>query len=70
MKGQNKQGPDEAGGQLASWKPVGGAATTIAGTLNGEAAGGAGETARALAAKTRPAPVLLSLAGSSKALVV
>ena len=24
VKGQNKQGPDEAGGQLASWKPVGG----------------------------------------------
>ena len=24
VKGQKKQGPDEAGGQLASWKPVGG----------------------------------------------
>ena len=67
------------GGQLASWKPVGGF-DGLPGRWTLEAGGGGllglvGAWAlpaplKPLAAKTPPAPVLLSLAGSSKAFVV
>ena len=50
------------------------AAATVAGTLDGEGrwatVGVKPLELEPLAAKTRPAPVLLSMAGSSKALVV
>ena len=72
------------GGQLASWKPVGGF-DGLPGRWTLEAGGGglvglggglgfgrllAPAPPKPLAAKTPPAPVLLSLAGSSKAFVV
>ena len=69
VKGQKKQGPDEAGGQLASWKPVGGC-HDCRHVGRERAVGEKPLELEPLAAKTRPAPVLLSLAGSSKAFIV
>ena len=56
-------------GQLASWKPVGGRFHDCRHDGRGSEAK-PGELEEPLAAKTRPAPVQLSLGGSSKGLVV
>ena len=68
-KSQEARVGDQGDGQLASWKPVGGRFHDCRHDGRGSEAK-PGELEEPLAAKTRPAPVQLSLGGSSKGLVV